>query len=234
MSPILSNADIRLVILDCDGVLIDSEIISATILVEQISKLGVSIDFHYVQQHFLGRSFPRVVELIQQQFGVDLPAEFEATYRSELLKAFETRLTLMPGVLDALDAMAVDCCVATSSSPPRVRRSLELVSLLQRFKGRVFTASQVANGKPAPDLFLYAAAQMGFAPHHCLVIEDSVPGVEAALAAGMAVACFTGGSHLTGIETPLPRSLSDLPSFDSWHDLFDMAPQLRRPRVTHA
>ena len=232
MAP-LPDDDIGLVILDCDGVLIDSEIISATILVEQIRRLGVAIDFRYVQRHFLGRSFPRVVDLIRRQFGIELPPDFETAYRSELLRAFETDLILMPGVQTVLDALAVDHCVATSSSPMRARRSLELVSLLDRFGDRLFTASQVADGKPAPDLFLHAAERMGHAPQRCLVVEDSVPGIDAALAAGMSVVCFTGGSHLSGIDHPLPQRLAEIATFDSWHDFFDMAPQLKRVRQGH-
>ncbi len=225
---IAEGKNIELVIFDCDGVLIDSEIISANILVEQINRLGVEIDFRYVQRNFLGRSFPRVVELIRQQFGVTLPADFEVTYRSELLRAFEDGLRLMPGVKDVLDTIGIAHCVATSSSPKRARRSLELVALLQRFEGRLFTASQVANGKPAPDLFLYAASRMGFEPHHCLVVEDSVSGLDAALAAGMSVWHFAGGSHLSGIADPLPSRHAQVVAFDKWPDFFEMAPQLKR------
>lgn len=227
------KGDIELVIFDCDGVLIDSEIISATILVEQIRKLGVAIDFQYVQRHFLGRSFPKVVDLIRLRFGVELPTDFETTYRAELLKAFETDLSLMPGVLAVLDELAVDYCVATSSSPPRVRRSLELVSLFHRFQDRLFTASEVANGKPAPDLFLHAAARMRYEPHQCLVVEDSVPGIDAACAAGMQVVCFTGGSHLSGVDTPLPHRLAGIAAFDHWDEFFDMMPQLKQTRRSH-
>lgn len=100
------KTEIELVIFDCDGVLIDSEIISATILVKQINGLGLNVDFQYVQQNFLGRSFPRVVSLIREQFGVQLPADFEDNYRSELLRIFETDLVAMPGIEKTMDGLA--------------------------------------------------------------------------------------------------------------------------------
>lgn len=227
------DTTINLVIFDCDGVLIDSEIISATILVEQINGLGLNVDFQYVQENFLGRSFPRVVRLIREQFGVQLPADFEDNYRSELLRIFETDLVAMPGIMQAIDGLAVAHCVATSSSPKRVKRSLELVGLIDRFENRMFTASQVANGKPAPDLFLHAAANMGVEPTNCLVVEDSISGLDAAHAAGMMVWHFTGGSHLAGANRSVPERFSDLVTFDKWSDFLDMAPELKRKHAGH-
>ncbi|MCR9137860.1 MAG: HAD family hydrolase [Alphaproteobacteria bacterium] len=226
-----SEETLELVIFDCDGVLIDSEIISATILVEQINALGLNVDFQYVQQNFLGRSFPRVVNLIREQFGVHLPPDFEDNYRSELLRNFETGLVAMPGIEPAIEGLAVAHCVATSSSPKRVRRSLELAGLIDHFQNRVFTASQVANGKPAPDLFLHAAEQMGVAPANCLVVEDSISGLDAAHAAGMTVWHFTGGSHLAGMAGDIPDRFSGLVTFDNWSDFLDMAPELKRKRT---
>jgi HAD superfamily hydrolase (TIGR01509 family) len=233
MPDFLSDNHIELVIFDCDGVLIDSEIISANILVEQINRLGLNVNFQYVQENFLGRSFPRVVGLIRDQFGMELPADFEDNYRSELLRIFETRLVAMPGVEDVISNISVAHCVATSSSPKRVRRSLELVDLAARFEGRVFTASQVAKGKPAPDLFLHAARHMGIAPSRCLVIEDSLSGLDAALAAGMSVWHFSGGSHLAGAGISLPERFSSLVTFDNWRDFFEMAPELKRKHTGH-
>jgi HAD superfamily hydrolase (TIGR01509 family) len=187
-----------LIIFDCDGVLIDSEVISAEVLIDLARDQGLNIDRAYVRDHFLGRSFPTVAATIRAQLGVALPLDFEAAYRAELLRRFETRLAPTPGIVDLLPRLRVPACVATSSSPPRVSRSLAITGLDRFFGGRVFTASQVARGKPAPDLFLFAAAQMGAAPADCLVIEDSRPGVEAARNAGMAVVLYTGGSHMGG------------------------------------
>jgi HAD superfamily hydrolase (TIGR01509 family) len=153
---------------------------------------------------------------------VALPDDFEASYRSALLDAFERELHPMPGVLPVITGLSVRSCVATSSSPPRARRSLEITGLLDHFDGRIFTASEVENGKPAPDLFLHAALQMGVDPSRCLVIEDSLPGLSAGLAAGMEVWQFTGGSHLRGEEAGLPG----VRVLKQWSAFPEMAPRL--------
>ncbi|WP_103255705.1 HAD family hydrolase [Tabrizicola aquatica] len=218
-----------LVIFDCDGVLIDSEIISARMLVQELARLGVVIDLAYVARHFLGRSYPTVMATIRREFGLDLAPSFEEAYREELLAAFRRELTVMPGVTDVLDALAVPWCVATSSSPRRAEMSLELAGLRDRVGDRLFTASQVANGKPAPDLFLFAAARMGVVPDRALVIEDSLTGLRAAQAAGMQVWQFTGGSHF---RVPGSAADPDPPParrFDDFADFFQTAPALQRP-----
>ncbi len=220
---------IELVIFDCDGVLIDSEIISATTLVAELQRFKLPVDLDFVLRHFLGRSYATMVAGILSEFGLQLPEAFEDAYRSRLLAAFDDGLKIMPGVREAIDALAVPCCVATSSSPARAKRSLEIVCLDGVFGDRVFTASAVKNGKPAPDLFLLAAEKMGCDPAHCLVIEDSVPGVEAARAAGMAVWHFNGGSHLRDHAERLPVSVPADRQFDSFSDFFDGSPALRKP-----
>ncbi|SEC35625.1 haloacid dehalogenase superfamily, subfamily IA, variant 3 with third motif having DD or ED [Rhodobacter sp. 24-YEA-8] len=220
----------ELLILDCDGVLIDSEIISAQMLVAELAQLGVEIDLAYVARHFLGRSYPTVMATIRADFGLDLPPEFETGYREALLAAFRRDLRIMPGVAAMLDLLAVPVCVATSSSPRRVETSLGLVGLWDRLGAVTFTASEVARGKPAPDLFLHAAARMGVAPAACLVIEDSLTGLRAAKAAGMEVWRFTGGSHM-GSDTPEePEDARPTRRFDDFSRFFDSVPALRRPQ----
>jgi len=217
-----------LVIFDCDGVLIDSEIISARMLVAELGRLGVAIDLGYVGRHFLGRSYPTVMKVIRADFGVDLPEGFEDAYRARLLAAFETDLRVMPGVIPVLTALRMPWCVATSSSPARARRSLQIAGLSALVGTRLFTASEVAQGKPAPDLFLHAAARMGADPARCLVIEDSLMGVRAARAAGMTVWQFTGGSHMAEVTPGPDDALPDL-KFDSFDKLLQIAPGLGAP-----
>ena len=217
----------ELVIFDCDGVLIDSEVISAGVLVELAAEAGIAFDAAHVREHFLGRSFPAVAQSIRDDFGIPLPADFEARYRARLLERFESELRPTQGIVKLLARLAVPACVATSSSPPRAARSLAIAGL-DGFLPHVFTASLVPRGKPAPDLFLHAAAAMGVPPERCLVIEDSRPGLLAARAAGMEAAYFTGGSHLregraeVGIEPP-PRE------FGSWPELLSAYPAIVRP-----
>nr|WP_111298470.1 HAD family hydrolase [Paracoccus saliphilus] len=194
---------VDLIIFDCDGVIADSEVLSAEVLIDQLAQLGLAITMQDVRRDFLGRSFPTVAATIRARFARILPPDFEATYRSRLLDRFATDLTATPGIAPVLDGLAGrPVCVATSSSPPRVARTLQVLGLDERFGPHVFTASQVAHGKPAPDLFLFAAAQMGCAPAHALVIEDSLPGLQAARAAGMRVLHYAGGAHLAGMPAP--------------------------------
>lgn len=216
----------RLVIFDCDGVLIDSEIISAQMLVDELARLGVSIDLAYVARHFLGRSYPTVMATIRRDFHLDLPPEFEDQYRARLLDAFERDLRIMPHVAPVLARLALPLCVATSSSPMRAALSLSLVGLGHLAGPRLFTASMVQHGKPAPDLFLHAARVCGVIPAECLVIEDSLTGVRAARAAGMEVWRFVGGSHLRGRALDEPEDARPHLRFDSFTDFFTIDPEV--------
>ena len=215
-------APIDLIIFDCDGVLIDSEVLSARILIEEVAGHGITLTPDYVRDNFLGRSFPTVAQIIRDRFALVLPPEFEARYRARLLELFETNLNVTPGLFEILPQVTMRKCVATSSSPPRVARSLAITGL-GRFFDRVFTASLVKYGKPAPDLFLHTAAEMGVPPARCLVIEDSRPGVAAAQAAGMQVLLYSGGSHMRGkaFDTTPP-----VRAFEAWEALPALCPEL--------
>jgi len=217
-----------LVIFDCDGVLIDSEIISARMLIAEMAKLGVDVDLDYVAKNFLGRSYPTVMETIRQEFKLHLPPEFEQLYRARLLKAFETELKVMPGAADVIRNLAVPYCIATSSSPARVAQSLQMVGLGDLVGRELFTSTMVARGKPAPDLFLFAAEKMGVVPARCLVIEDSLTGIRAGIAAGMTVWRFTGGSHLKGRVLMQPEDATAAKLFASFESFFQIAPALQR------
>lgn len=220
-----------LVIFDCDGVLIDSELISAQMLVAELAEWGVDVDIAYVARHFLGRSYPVVISQIREEFGLELTPEFEAEYRARLLAAFDTDLQEMPGVREVIRTLSVPCCVATSSSPPRVSRALEIVGMTELFGDRVWTASEVERGKPAPDLFLHAADRMNVRPERCLVIEDSLNGVKAGLAAGMQVWQFTGGSHMQHVDLEAPDMPRAHRRFAFFGDFFHPEPELRKGDV---
>jgi HAD superfamily hydrolase (TIGR01509 family) len=220
----------KLVILDCDGVLIDSEVISAQMLIEELACLGVHIDMAFVASHFLGRSYPTVMQTIREDFGLDLSPGFEAQYRDRLLRAFEDRLTIMPGVNAFLDALTLPVAVATSSSPRRVEASLRRVGLWDRLGPVTFTASLVERGKPAPDLFLHVAKVMQVLPEDCIVIEDSLPGLRAGLAAGMEVWHFVGGSHMQPSPPEVPADTRPHRRFAQFAEFFQIAPELQRQR----
>lgn len=229
-APVICAMAIRmkLVILDCDGVLIDSEVISAQMLIEELACLGVRIDMPFVAKNFLGRSYPTVMQTIREDFGLDLSPDFEAQYRDRLLRAFEDRLTIMPGVTDFLDRLALPVAVATSSSPRRVEMSLRRVGLWDRLGPVTFTASLVPRGKPAPDLFLHVAAVMQTDPQQCIVVEDSLPGLRAGHAAGMQVWHFVGGSHMQPEPPEVPAESRPHHSFVRFDEFFQIAPDFQR------
>ena len=184
-----------LVIFDCDGVLVDSEPISLATLTRALNGIGVPLDVEAVRARFAGTSMASIMVHVVRDFGVAVPDGFVEAVKAETLAAFDAELRAVAGVAEAVSALAIPICVASSSDPVRLRHSLTLTGLWPLFAENVFSSSEVARGKPAPDLFLHAAERMGAAPGSCLVIEDSVPGVMAARAAGMRVAGFTGGGH---------------------------------------
>jgi HAD superfamily hydrolase (TIGR01509 family) len=184
-----------LIIFDCDGVLIDSEAIACRADSACLAEIGIALSAEEIMDRYLGISAAAMCADIEQRLGCTLPVDFAETLRLRVAAAFETGLAPMPGVEAALAALPQRRCVASSSAPERLRHSLSLTGLLRSFEPHVFSATQVARGKPAPDLFLFAAASMQVTPAACVVIEDSVPGVQAAVAAGMRAIGFTGGGH---------------------------------------
>jgi HAD superfamily hydrolase (TIGR01509 family) len=185
-----------LLIFDCDGVLVDSELIALQILSRVMHDYGVAMSVAECRDAFMGRHNADIVRLMEARVGRDLPGE-AARLRAFMMKTFEHELQPVPGAAAALAALPdVPRCVASSSDRDRVRQTLQWTGLLPFFGEAIFSGTEVTRGKPAPDLFLHAANSMAFAAHQCLVIEDSVAGVAAALAAGMHVFGFTGGAHI--------------------------------------
>jgi HAD superfamily hydrolase (TIGR01509 family) len=185
----------RLVIFDCDGVLIDSEMIACRADAALLTELGFPTSVEDVLDRYVGLSAKVLIADIEARHGRVLPAEFPGLLRARIEAAFEHELKPMAGVETLLQSLHLPRCVASSSSLPRLAHALSLVRLRDHFHPHIFSATQVANGKPAPDLFLFAAREMGVAPRDCAVVEDSVAGVRAGVAAGMRVIGFVGGSH---------------------------------------
>jgi HAD superfamily hydrolase (TIGR01509 family) len=184
-----------LVIFDCDGVLVDSEAISCRAHAEVLSRHGYPITRDQVFDRFLGRSTRQATSEVEAELGRPLPDDFHVQLQDEQFRSFEADLEAVPHIHSALDAIVQPVCVASSGSPQRMRLTLGRTHLYDRFAPNIFSSSQVINGKPAPDLFLFAASQMNVPPERCLVIEDSVAGIAGAVAAGMPVLGFHGGSH---------------------------------------
>ena len=160
---------VELVIFDCDGVLINSEVISLSVLAGLLGTYSISIDNSYFTRQFLGRSFSHVREKVSLDFGVTLPDTFEQHYLSTLMQRFDKELTPVDGIEDVLSQLNVPFCLATSSHRERTDRALKATGLAKYFSDNIYTASQVKRGKPEPDLFLFAASEQGFAPQNCLV-----------------------------------------------------------------
>ncbi|WP_267425075.1 HAD family hydrolase [Methylobacterium sp. GC_Met_2] len=190
-----TSLSLGLVIFDCDGVLVDSEPLSLACLTAGLNRIGVAIDLATVRARFTGTSMPSIMAHIARDYGVTAPEGFVEAVKAETLALFDVELRAMRGVAEAVAALGLPRCVASSSDPVRLGHSLTLTGLLPLFGAHVFSSAQVPRGKPFPDLFLFAADRMGVPAEACLVIEDSVPGVTAARSAGMRVAGFTGGGH---------------------------------------
>jgi HAD superfamily hydrolase (TIGR01509 family) len=208
-----------LVIFDCDGVLVDSEVISCRAHAVALSRHGYPITAEQVFERFLGRSTRQANIEVEAELGRKLPDAYHADLQDELYGSFTADLEAIPHIAAALERIAQPVCVASSGSHERMRVSLGRVGLYDRFAPNIFSASQVRNGKPAPDLFLFAAAQMKFPPARSLVIEDSVPGVTGARAAGMTVFGFHGGSHCNAEHAAMLRAAGAVETFEDMRQL---------------
>jgi HAD superfamily hydrolase (TIGR01509 family) len=187
-----------LVIFDCDGVLVDSERLACDVQARALTAYGLALSEADVAKRFLGVSARDMRAALEIDLGRPLPADHEARCSAELYDLFRRELKPVRGisaVLAALSATNHPRCVASSSSPERIALALDVAGLSRHFDGNVFSSTMVARGKPAPDLFLYAADKIGLAPADSVVIEDSANGIKAARSAGMLAVGFLGGSH---------------------------------------
>jgi HAD superfamily hydrolase (TIGR01509 family) len=205
----------ELVIFDCDGVLVDSERIAVRVEAELLAELGWPLSQAEIVERFMGRTTEYMDEAIEAQLGSRLPGDWRDQFQRRYREAFAAELVPVDGVLDALDQIAVPTCVASSGSHDKLRFTLGHTGLYERFEGRIFSGYEVANGKPAPDLFLHAASRMGAGPARCAVVEDSLYGVLAARAAGMRVFGYAGGltsaDRLEGERTVVFEDMRELP-----------------------
>lgn len=186
-----------LLIFDCDGVLVDSELLANAALAELMSALGHPMTTQQAIETFAGRSLRDVLASADALLGRPIPADMGEQAGRRLLARFRRELKPVAGAREAIAALPYARCVASSSTRERLALSLEVTGLAPLFGSNVFSADQVARGKPAPDLFLFAARTLNAPPAHCIVIEDSPLGIEAARAAGMRAVGFAGASHAT-------------------------------------
>jgi HAD superfamily hydrolase (TIGR01509 family) len=212
----------ELVIFDCDGVLVDSDRISLRIQAERISALGLETTYEDCIRDFLGLGMETTLGIVSERLGRPLPDGWVAELDAAVHERFLRELTPVPGVIEALEAIELPTCVASSGSHDKMRLTLGITGLYDRFAGRIFSADEVQQGKPAPDLFLHAAARMSTPPERCVVVEDSPFGVAAAKAAGMSVLGFAA---LT-----LPERLDDADAvFTTMVDLPELVAESGQP-----
>lgn len=184
-----------MIIFDCNGVLVDSEPIATSVAAQEFQRVGIRVTADLVARYFTGRRPADMIAEVEEAVGQKLPRSFAATVAAATLERLRAELRATPHVAHALSWLRGTKCVASSSPIDRVRLSLEVTGLSRFFDHNVFSASEVAAGKPHPDLFLRAATQVGISPHDCIVVEDSPAGIRAAIAAGMTPIGFVGGSH---------------------------------------
>jgi HAD superfamily hydrolase (TIGR01509 family) len=208
-----------LIIFDCDGVLVDSEVISCRAHAATLTRHGYPITEDQVFDRFLGRSMRQATLEVEAELGRSLPDDFHTQVYAEIFQAFATSLQATPYIVETLAAMTLPVCVASSGPPEKISASLNRVGLYGRFAPHIFSAVQVKHGKPAPDLFLFAAEQMKVSPARCLVIEDSVSGIAAARAAGMTVLGYHGGSHCRAAHADTLRAAGAAVTFDDMREL---------------
>ncbi|MCB9947158.1 MAG: HAD family phosphatase [Rhodospirillaceae bacterium] len=215
----------NLVIFDCDGVLVDTEAAANRHLVAELTQVGYPVSLEECRRRFVGRALWSIQQEIEAEAQIRFPPDWSEAVRTDLERVFDVvGVNPVPGAQAAVRALqdaGLPCCVASSGRMSKMRKTLGLTGLLPMLQDVLFSADMVANGKPAPDLFLYAAAAMGVLPRNAVVVEDSVPGAIAGSAAGMRVFGYVGdpetdaagldahGAHLFDDMTDLPRLIAD-------------------------
>lgn len=203
----------ELVIFDCDGVLVDSERITNTVFAQMLNEQGLPVTLDDMFSEFVGRSMTQCLEIIENKLGRPVPERFLDQYDLRTKRALEEELQPVKGIKDALNAIDLPMCVASSGSHEKMRTTLGLTGLLERFTGKLYSVTEVQNAKPHPDVFLYAADKMGGAASRTAVVEDTRLGVRAGIAAGMTVFGYA--------ELSSPQALAEEGAivFDDMRDL---------------
>jgi HAD superfamily hydrolase (TIGR01509 family) len=180
----------ELLIFDCDGVLVDSELITNRVFVGMLNELGLALTLEDMFERFVGRSMPQCLSMIKELLGHEVPEEFVAEFRVRIAAALKSELKAVPGIESVLESVKLPYCVASSGTHDKMQLTLGLTGLLPKFQGKMFSVTEVAHPKPYPDVFLHAAKKSGVAASACAVIEDTPTGVQAGVAAGMTVFGF--------------------------------------------
>jgi HAD superfamily hydrolase (TIGR01509 family) len=214
---------IELVIFDCDGVLVDSERLANQVLAELLTEVGLPTTTDESIATYMGLSTVSWTSLAAEKLGRPLPADFLDRYHDGVFAAFDRELEAIPGVADVVRQLRWPSCVASSGEHERMRRTLGRTGLHGHFEGRIYSATEVARGKPHPDLFLHAADRMGVAPERCVVVEDSPFGVRGAIAAGMTALGYAAMTPAGVLEAQGAETFTDMAELPALLDRIDAA-----------
>lgn len=179
--------NIELIIFDCDGVLVDSERIANTVFMNILNEIGLNLTLDMMFDRFVGHSSSQCMQIIEEMLEVPPPENLENRYKEEINKALKSHVKPINGIAEVLDSLIIPYCVASSGTHEKMNTTLVSTDLLKYFNGNIFSTTEVARGKPYPDIYLYAANKMGVNPQNCLVIEDTPTGVRGGVSAGMTV-----------------------------------------------
>ena len=185
----------KCIIFDCDGVLVDSEPIAISTLVNMANELGIDMDYDYGVRHFQGNSMSGVIKIIQSHLSKPVPSDFEQAYRKTSFLRFTDELKPVEGIPALLQQLNIPHCVASSGPVKKIRHNLNIIGELHRFEGRIYSCYDLKKWKPDPAIYLHAASEMGFSPKDCLVVEDSLMGVQAGVASGSQVYAYATHAH---------------------------------------
>ena len=188
------------IIFDCDGVLVDSEAISAKIFQQMVAELGCKLDFETVLNQITGTSMKENLNFFRKELDRELPDDFETEFRKRSYEAFKTGLKPIKGIHDLLNKLNIPVCVASSGPVEKIRLNLTSTNLVHFFGENIFSSYEIQSWKPDPEIYLHAAKVMGFNPEECAVIEDSEVGIKAAKAGGFDVFGFAHDKNKTAFE----------------------------------
>lgn len=183
----------KCIIFDCDGVLVDSEEISNRVHIEMVKEIGLDIEMEYAMEKFSGKSLNSIFEYFEERIGKKLPNNFESEFRRRTFELFKTDIQAIPGIHDLLDKISIPICVASSGPLEKIKLNLTSTNLIEKFNNNIFSSYEIGSWKPDPGIFEHAAKSMGFEPKDCVVIEDSISGINAAKRGGFEVFGFTNG-----------------------------------------
>ena len=200
----------KCIIFDCDGVLVDSEGISIRILLEQANSIGIDIDLDFAMKYFAGKSLKSCFVHMERIGGKAIPESFEAEYRKRSFDAFTADLKPIAGVIELMDKLTLDYCVASSGPLNKMEHNLNIVGLIDKFRGKMYSSYDIGSWKPEPEIFYHAAREMGYRPDECIVIEDSLAGIQAAKAGGFDVLGFLDNPDVNFLASENVRTFSDM------------------------